>query len=220
LGKFSNISHLLFSHDGVLVDTEFWYFKAIQDELRGRGIEFSLDEYMDHMITGRSVHSTLLNDSQHDAFQKARNRRYEGLLQFEDIQIPGAENTLAILHDRFPMAMVTTSSREHFELIHEHRNIKGYFQFVLSPLDYERAKPAPDLYLAAIDRFGIQPEQALIIEDGTRGLESAIAANIPCVIVKNDFAVDKDFSGAAAYIETLTELPQLLGLRMPGIHRD
>ena len=35
---FSNVTHLLFDHDGVLVDSEYWYFKATQDELAAMDI--------------------------------------------------------------------------------------------------------------------------------------------------------------------------------------
>lgn len=108
------------------------------------------------------------------------------------------------------MAIVTTSRRSHFELIHESRRIVGYFDFVLALGDYARSKPAPDPYLAAVERFGIAPGQALIIEDSARGLRSALAAGIPCVIVDNEFTRGQDFSGAAARIESLGELPGLL----------
>ncbi len=118
------------------------------------------------------------------------------------------------------MAIVTTSRREHFELIHESRNITYYFDFVLALGDYAVAKPAPDPYLTAIERFGIAPENALIIEDSARGLGSAVAAGIRCVIVKNEFTENQDFSGATAHINALIELPALLGKRLPGLHRD
>ena len=50
---FSNVTHLLFDHDGVLVDSEYWYFKATQDELAAMDIHLTLGQYMDHMVTGQ-----------------------------------------------------------------------------------------------------------------------------------------------------------------------
>ncbi len=213
LKPFSHVTHLLFDHDGVLVDTEYWYFKATRDELAESGIDLTLDAYMEHLVTGRSAYAAYLDEADREAFRERRNRRYEASLRTEDIQIPGVEQVLAELAGAYPMAIVTTSRRSHFDLIHESGQIARYFDFVLALGDYARSKPAPDPYLAAVERFGIEPEQALIIEDSARGLGSALAAGIPCVIVDNAFTRGQDFSGAAARIESLAALPGLLGSR-------
>ena len=217
---FSNVTHLLFDHDGVLVDTEYWYFKATQDELAAMDIRLTLDEYMDHMVTGKAAYASQLSTDEREVFRERRNHRYASFLLYQDIQIPGVENTLASLSGSYPMAIVTTSRREHFELSHEARNITSYFDFVLALGDYAQTKPSPDPYLAAVERFAIAPENALIIEDSARGLSSAMAAGIRCVIVKNEFTEHQDFTGATVKIDALTELPDLLGKRLPGFHRD
>lgn len=207
---FSHVTHLLFDHDGVLVNTEYWYFKATRDELAESGIDLTLDDYMDHMVTGRSVYAAHVAEAERDAFRERRNRRYEMSLQTEDIQIPGVEQALAQLATDYRMAIVTTSRRSHFDLIHGSLPITRYFDFVLALGDYARSKPAPDPYLAAVDRFGIEPAQALVIEDSARGLGSALAAGIPCVIVDHEFTRGQDFTGAAARIESLGQLQGLL----------
>lgn len=207
---FSHVTHLLFDHDGVLVDTEYQYFKATRDELAEWGVDLTLEDYMDHMVTGRSVYAAHVGEAEREAFRERRNRRYEMSLQTEDIQIPGVEDALARLATNYRMAIVTTSRRSHFELIHQSRQIVRYFDFVLALGDYARSKPAPDPYLTAVERFGIEPERALIIEDSARGLGSALAAKIPCVIVDHEFTRGQDFTGAAARIRSLGELPGLL----------
>ena len=72
---FSNVTHLLFDHDGVLVDTEYWYFKATQDELAAMDIGLMLDEYMEHMVTGRAAYASQLSTDEREAFRERRNRR-------------------------------------------------------------------------------------------------------------------------------------------------
>jgi HAD superfamily hydrolase (TIGR01509 family) len=210
LNPFSHVTHLLFDHDGVLVNTEYWYFKATRDELAELGVDLSAEEYMEHMVTGRSAYAPYVSEAERDAFRERRNRRYEKSLQTEDIQIPGVDEALAELATRYRMAIVTTSRRSHFELIHKSDRIVRYFDFGLTLGDYARSKPAPDPYLAAVERFGIEREQALIIEDSVRGLGSAMTAGIPCVIVDHEFTRGQDFTGAAARIESLGELPRLL----------
>lgn len=75
---------------------------------------------------------------------------------------------------------------------------------------HARSKPAPDPYLEALARFGASPEQALVVEDSERGLRSASAAGIDCVVVRNAFVAGQDFSLATHTIDTLGELPALL----------
>ena len=82
--------------------------------------------------------------------------------------------------------------------------------FVLASGDYPRAKPAPDPYLTALERFGAEPAEAVVVEDSERGLRAAVAAGIDCVVVANDFVRGQDFSRATARIDRLDELPGVI----------
>ena len=75
-------------------------------------------------------------------------------------------------------------------------------------------------YFAAAEGFAVSPENVLIIEDSERGLSLAMITGIRCVIVKNEFTEHQNFTGATAKIDALTELPDLLGNRLPSFHRD
>jgi len=74
--------------------------------------------------------------------------------------------------------------------------------------------------MSPLGRFGIKPNQALVIKDSARGLGSALAAGIRCVIVRNEFTAMPNFSTATAKIDHIADMPGLLGLRMPGLHAD
>lgn len=139
-----------------------------------------------------------------------RDHRYQELLVERDIEIPGVEKVLATLAQQYAMAIVTTAKRVDFELIHRNLSIVAYMDFVLTNGDYERPKPAPDPYLTALARFSASGDEAVVIEDSARGLRSAIAAGIDCVVVDNDFVRSQDFSGARARIRSLNKLPDLL----------
>ena len=82
--------------------------------------------------------------------------------------------------------------------------------FVLTNGDYPLSKPAPDPYLAALARFDAQADQAIVVEDSERGLRSAVAAGIDCVVVANEFVRGQDFSASTWQIDSLEELPGLL----------
>jgi IS6 family transposase len=82
--------------------------------------------------------------------------------------------------------------------------------FVLVRDDYTRAKPDPEPYLTALNRFGAPKEEALVVEDSARGLRSAIAAGIDCAVVYNEFTKSHDFSQAHYRIQTLAELKDII----------
>lgn len=207
-------SYILWDHDGVLVETEPWYFEATRRCIAELGIELNLNDYLRDMASGRSAweHALALDvPVERVASQRAaRDDLYQQYLREQDIEIPGVESVLETLAADYSMAIVTTAKRIDFELIHESRRIVRHMQFVLASGDYPRAKPAPDPYLKALEKFAATPEQALVVEDSERGLRSAVAAGIDCVIVKNDFVAGQDLSAATYQIASLDELPELL----------
>ncbi len=207
-------SYLLWDHDGVLVDTEPWYFEATRRAIRPLGVELELDAYLRDMAAGIAAWERAaargVSAAEIETHRNKRNRLYQQFLVEEDIEIPGVEEVLATLRRDYAMAIVTTAKRVDFELIHAGRGIVEHMEFVLASGDYARSKPAPDPYLEALRRFGARPEQALVIEDSERGLRAARAAGIDCVVVANAFVAGQDLSAATHHIASLAELPALL----------
>jgi HAD superfamily hydrolase (TIGR01509 family) len=64
-------------------------------------------------------------------------------------------------------------------------------------------KPAPDIYLLALDWLGLPPGQVLVVEDSRNGLVAATGAGLTCVITVNDFTADEDFGEAALVVSSL-----------------
>jgi len=191
---------LLWDHDGVVVDTERWFFIATQECLRELGVELDQATYLQYMAAGRSCWDLALDHGQSDvviaAQRRERDRRYQSYLATKDIAIDGVLETLHALCHQYRMAIVSTSTRSDIALIHRARGILPFFEFVLTLEDYAQPKPAPDPYLKALHRFGALAREAVAIEDSTRGLCAAMAAGIDCVVVYNAFTASQDFSGA------------------------
>ncbi len=82
--------------------------------------------------------------------------------------------------------------------------------FVLVREDYELPKPHPEPYLTGLRRFGASKEEALVVEDSARGLNSAVAAGIDCVVVYNEFTKGHDFSQASYRIDALSGLKDII----------
>ena len=207
-------SYILWDHDGVLVHTEPWYFEATRRCIAPLGVELTQQQYLNDMPIGRTAweRARRVGASEEDIARQRQERDllYQRFLRDEDIDIPSVAPTLETLALDYAMAIVTTAKAADFELIHQHRNIRQHMHFVLTSEDYQRSKPAPDPYLAALERFGAKPSQAVAVEDSERGLRSAVAAGIDCVVVANDFIRGQNLSAAKHQIESLAELPGLL----------
>jgi HAD superfamily hydrolase (TIGR01509 family) len=206
--------YILFDHDGVLVDTEHWYYKAGERTLAEIGLRLDRDQYLLDMGQGAGTWAQAraagVDDRTIGRLRQVRNSYYQGYLQTEAIEIDGVVEALAELSHHVRMAIVTTSKREDFEVIHQHRHIRQYMDFVLVRDDYTRAKPDPEPYLTALERFGALKEEALVVEDSSRGLRSAVAAGTDCAIVYSEFTKSQDFSQARYRIQTLAELKDIV----------
>ena len=206
--------YILFDHDGVLVDTEHWYYLAGKRALASLGIDLQLDAYLMNMANGVSVWEDArvsgISESEINRGRELRNRYYREYLVTEDIEIEGVLETLDVLAGEYRMGIVTTSKPPDFALIHERRSILDHMEFHLTRGDYERAKPHPEPYLRGLQRFGATAAETVVVEDSARGLKSAIAAGIDCIVVANEFTAAHDLSKATAKVATFRELPSTI----------
>jgi HAD superfamily hydrolase (TIGR01509 family) len=209
-----NKKYILWDHDGVLVDTELWYYEATCKALSELGIRVDKKLYLDFMQDGKSLWSIAYKEGFPEKTisdqRRKRDAYYRDFLLNENIEIQGVEGTLATLSEVFSMAIVTTSKRKDFELIHKDRSIVKFMDFVLTVEDYSHAKPDPEPYLAALQRYGAVPEEALVIEDSVRGLKSAVAAGIDCIVIENAFTRTHDFTGALLILKSISALKKIL----------
>lgn len=206
--------YILWDNDGVLVDTEHWYFTATQRALAELGFILEKETYLQRMVRGESSWDLAISAGVDPVLaaeqRRQRDRYYQEYLRRENIDIPGVEAVLETLANTHAMAIVTTSRRADFDLIHRERNLVGYMEFVLAREDYTSSKPDPEPYLAGLTRFGARAEECLVVEDSQRGLQSALAANIDCAIVRHGFTASHDFSGARYLLDSIEELPAAL----------
>ena len=206
--------YILFDHDGVLVDTEFWYYKAGERALADIGLTLDKDQYLRDMNQGSGTWAQAkaagIDEQTISRQRDVRNDYYQEYLRTEAIEIEGVVETLAELSRYVRMAIVTTARRVDFEIIHEKRKVIQFMDFVLVREDYKLAKPHPEPYLTGLKRLGATKRETLVVEDSSRGLHSAVAAGIDCVIVYNDFTKAQDFSQASYRIKTLIELKDII----------
>jgi HAD superfamily hydrolase (TIGR01509 family) len=202
---------ILWDNDGVLVDTERLFYEANRELFRPLGLELSEQHFFDWYLADNCGAWHLLepamNMAQQDAWREERNRRYALRLSAEHIPaIDGVAEVLASLSPRLRMGVVTSSNRNHFEIIHGRLDLQRHFEFVLTHESYVNSKPSPEPYLLGLERLGVRAADALVVEDSPRGLQAATAAGIRCIILRNPLTRHYDFPGAYRVVDTMPAL--------------
>lgn len=124
-------------------------------------------------------------------------------------ELPGARTIVQWAAERYPLALVTGSTRREAELMLQSLGISRCFRTTHCAGEYPVGKPAPDAYLQAAAALGIAPEACLAIEDSTAGIAAARTAGMLCVAVRAGNRYGQDQSGATLTIDSLLELPAL-----------
>jgi HAD superfamily hydrolase (TIGR01509 family) len=206
---------ILWDNDGVLVDTERWYFQATREVLATVGIDLTEALFFALFLaqSGGAWHLAAergLTESEIDQLRRERNARYQQHLAEQWLPIAGVEATLQALRPHFAMGIVTSSHRVDFEAIHRRTGFMRYFDFALTLEDYARSKPAPDPYLRGIERTGFSAAECIAIEDAPRGLAAARAAGIDCWVIPTEQTRRADFSAATRILRDITAVRDLL----------
>ncbi len=86
---------------------------------------------------------------------------------------------------------------------------KAAFEFVHAGDVVAKKKPAPDIYLLALDTLGLPAHECLVVEDSRNGLLAARGAGLPVLITTSTYTVDEDFTGAAKVVPELGDEPNV-----------
>ena len=215
---FSMLTHkkaIFWDNDGILVDTEKYYFEANRQILKKAGFELTWSLFSDLYLNQAKGAWHLLDTEKYPAesvhnLKKERDDLYHTLLMTKDIQIDGIENIVAALSKKYKMAVVTSSRPVHFYAIHARTQLLKYFHFVITPDDYTQYKPDPEPYLTALYKMGVNPAESVVIEDSRRGLLSAKAAGLECIIVMNELTRTSDFTEADYVLHDIRRLTDIL----------
>jgi HAD superfamily hydrolase (TIGR01509 family) len=209
------IKAIFWDNDGVLVDTEKLYYRANKETFAKMGIELSEELYIEFFLrkslgTWHLAEAKGFNKEQIAMFHVERDALYSYLLSTEMKVIDGVEVTLKKLYGKFKMGIVTSSKKNHFEIIHKESNLLRYFDFVLASEDYKRSKPAPDPYLKAVEISGFKKDECIAIEDSERGLKAALNAGISCYAIPTELTKHSNFTGAKKILNSICEVSEAL----------
>ncbi len=216
-----NISCLIYDMDGLLLDTEGIYTEVTQQIVGeyGKVFDWSVKE---KIVGRRSIQAAEIIVESLDlpiSPQDYLDSRKDVLLEkFKDTEaLPGAkEMTTHFFKLGIPQALATSSSSPMFEAKFEkHKKWFSQFAQIVRGDDPElkEGKPAPDIFLLAANRVGVDPAECLVFEDAPTGTEAALAAGMPVVVVPDPNMDHCHFKNASQIISSLKDFdPEYWGL--------
>jgi HAD superfamily hydrolase (TIGR01509 family) len=128
--------------------------------------------------------------------------------------IAGAREAATSLAGRWPLALASSANRPIIDLVLALAQIGELFAATVSSEEVERGKPAPDVYLEAARRLGVDPRRCAAVEDSTNGIRAAAAAGMAVVAIPNrEFPPSPAALGQADLVlSSLSELrPEAIG---------
>lgn len=217
------IRAVCFDLDGLMFNTEELYVEVGGETLRRRGKELTR-ELLDKMMgrPGRVAMQIMIDEHQLDAtvdeLQAESDVLFTGLLESRLRPMPGLPRLLDALEAADLPRAVATSSRLPFTTrVLELFDFLKRFAFVLTAEDVVEGKPDPAVYQLAAAKFGVDPNEMMVLEDSENGCKSAVAAGTFAVAVPGDHSRDHSFAGAALTADSLAdpEIYAALGLPLP-----
>jgi beta-phosphoglucomutase-like phosphatase (HAD superfamily) len=182
-------SAVIFDMDGLLFDTEALWQEALLSAAAEVGREIPDEVFNKSIGVRRSQCRGLFlshfgEDFLFDDFHASWVRHFWLIAENKLTLKPGVPELLETLDlFRLPRAIATSSSRTTVERHLSSHSLMGRFDQIICRGDYENGKPAPDPFLKAAERLGVEPGSCLALEDSHIGVRSASAAGMMTVMV-------------------------------------
>ena len=170
--------------DGGLIEAKDWHYEALNKALSLFGFEISRYDHLvtfDGLPTSRKLEMLTVERGLPRSLHKFINEMKQ---QYTMDYVytcckPRFVHQYALSHlkaDGYRLALASNSIRRTIELMIEKAGLTEYMELMLSNQDVVKAKPDPEIYLTAIQRLGLKPEECLICEDNQNGIQAALAS--------------------------------------------
>jgi HAD superfamily hydrolase (TIGR01509 family) len=207
------IRAVVFDLDGVILETEELWDEVREGLARERGGRWSEQAQGDMMGMSstewsRYMHEVVGLDEPAEEINREVVRRMLDRYGRSLPLIDGAVAAVERLATRWPLAVASSSNRELIDRALDLAGLAAYFRTTVSSEEVERGKPAPDVYLEATRRMGVDPGATAAVEDSTNGLLAAKAAGMRVIAIPNDAhpPAEKGLAAADVVLDSIEDL--------------
>lgn len=205
---------VIFDMDGVLIDSEPFYFQRRMDFFKEKGIRPGSNKFEDYVGNSEKQTWELLvseNASKRNVLHQEylEYKKHHGI-DFTKALRSSVPHVLSKLKENgVSIGLASSSPRNEIDKMLADCQLKKYFSFTISGEEVKESKPNPEIYL--ISREALKCDDCFAVEDSTLGIASAKAAGIFTVALKQAFPMDQQ--AADIIIDELgdfLELPQVI----------
>jgi beta-phosphoglucomutase family hydrolase len=183
-----NPKGLIFDCDGTLADTMPLHWRAWQMVTQRHGIHFPEDRFYSlGGVPSRDILKLLAKEQgrslDHIAVAHEKEEAYLPLLS-EAEPIQAVVEIARANHGKIPMAVASGGSEKIIGMVLDHLKIRHLFDVIVTNEMVKNQKPAPDIFLEAARRIGVDPKFCRAYEDTDLGLQAIRAAGMEAVDVR------------------------------------
>ena len=204
------IEALIFDLDGLLADTESIHYEAYREVLQEYGIILTKNNFIENWTkNGKGIKDFLKNigsEQNADMLRKMKAMKFKEIAKHRIKEMQGATPLLLRCHNKYKMALATSSNRDTADMVLNALKVQGYFDIVLTRSDTLHPKPSPDIFIKAANLLGSNKSKCLVFEDSPKGIGAAIAAGMQVIAVPNEYTIDFDFSDATLVVNSLDDV--------------
>ena len=185
------IRAVLFDLDGVLVDTEIWWDEARTAFAASQGRPWTESDRAAIMGSNTREWRALMRARLDLSIPEEEIEQaviYAMLARYADQGAPvigGAVTVVRRLAGRYSLAVASSAPPQVIEAALSGMDLRDAFGAVASSDEVPTGKPAPDVYLLAARRLGVEPAACLVVEDSLNGVLAARAAAMRVVLIPN-----------------------------------
>lgn len=190
---FSKVKGVIFDMDGVLFSSGDCHEEAFRQTFESAGIEdFSYKEIAG-MRTDEAIRKVFvecgrtLREGEMESLTASKQKKAWELLAEKGNIMDGCVSVINALRRKYRLLLASSASRGTIDIFFRKSGLENSFEVYLDGASVERAKPAPDIYLLALRRLYLEPDQCVVIEDSINGMRAAMTAGIPVIaFVENE----------------------------------
>lgn len=185
-----SVDAVVFDLDGLLLDSEQLWDEAREELARERGGRWHPGAQRDMMGMSSPEWSRYMHDriGLRESPEEINQLVVERMLALYDKELPllpGAVDAVKRLGERWPLGLASSSNRALIDRVLELSRLARWFRVTVSSEEVARGKPAPDVYLEAARRLGVDPARAAAVEDSHNGIRAARAAGMAVIAIPN-----------------------------------